>query len=96
MDCSLLVVIGFLYGGRLILVIMSRYVALGLPFHLGNRDIVWECRFILGMMHDGLCDVPFYLAIYEQLFGAFRISNRVQGLSIDTAELEPNLRRDGV
>lgn len=48
------------------------------------------------MMHDGVCDVPFYLAIYEQFSGAFRISNRVQGLRIDTAVLEPDIPRYGV
>lgn len=55
-------------------------------------DIFLECRFILGIMYDGVCDVPFHLAIYEDLFGAFRILDRVQGLCIDTTVLESDLR----
>lgn len=48
------------------------------------------------MMYDGVCDVPFDLAIYEDLFGVFHISDRVQGLYIDTTVLESDLRTYGV
>lgn len=56
----------------------------------------WECRLFLAMMYDGVCNLPFYLAICASVFGAFSISNRVQRLHIDTGVLESDLRIYGV
>ena len=60
---------------------MTKFEVAVFPWEI-IKDEILACRLTLAMVYYGIRDLPFHLAVGDELFGTYRIAHRVGGLFV--------------